>query len=228
VTDDRLDGQLNWFIRVVALGARLVGRAFARIRLEGFDGLPATGPLILAPNHISNADGVAVGGWLTPALGRRIHWLGKREMFRFPPIAAMLRYGGVHRLDRGAADVEAFRLALRVLEAGGVLLVFPEGTRSPDGRLQPLKDGVATLAIRSGALIVPIGVSGTDRVWPRNRLPRPGSRVTVRVGEAFRAADVVPGGTDRRAAKAAVTEVLVRRIEALVEPRHRRSGTPST
>lgn len=228
MTDDRIDGQLNWFIRVVALGARIVGRAFARIRHEGFDRLPATGPLILAPNHISNADGVAVGAWLTPALRRRIHWLGKREMFRFPPIAAMLRYGGVHRLDRGAADVEAFRLALRVLEAGGVLLVFPEGTRSPDGRLQPLRDGVATLAIRSGALIVPIGVSGTDRVWPRSRLPRPGGRVVVRVGEPFRAADVVPGGADRRAAKAAVTEALARRIEALVEPRHRRSRTPST
>lgn len=222
MTADRIDGHLNWFIRLVALGARTLGRAFTRIRHEGLEHLPATGPVILAPNHISNGDGVAVGAWLTPALGRRIHWLGKKEMFRFPPVAAILRLGGVHRLDRGAADVDAFRLALRILEAGGVLLVFPEGTRSPDGRLQPFKDGVATLAIRSGAAIVPIGVSGTDRVWPRHQLPRPGGRVIVRVGEPFRAADVVPDGADRREAKAAVTAELEQRIEALVEPRHRR------
>lgn len=225
MTRNRIDGHLNWFIRLVALGSRIVGRGFARIRHEGLEHLPAAGPVILAPNHISNADAVAVGAWLTPALGRRIHWLGKKEMFRFRPIAAILRFGGVHRLDRGAADVDAFRLALRVLEAGGVLLVFPEGTRSPDGRLQPLKDGVAALAIRSGASIVPIGVSGTDRVWPRNRLPRPGGRVVVRVGKPFRAADVVPDRVDRRAATALVTEELARRIEALAEPRHRVPAT---
>lgn len=220
---DRIDGHLNWFIRLVALGARTIGRAFARVRHEGLEHLPPSGPIILAANHISNADGVAVGAWLTPALGRRIHWLGKKEMFRFAPIAALLRYGGVHRIDRGAADVDAFRLALRVLEAGGVLLIFPEGTRSPDGRLQPFKDGVATLALRSGAAIVPIGVSGTDRVWPRNRLPRPGGSVVVRVGAPFRAADVVPDGADRRRARTLVTEELERRISALVEARHRRT-----
>jgi len=225
---DRVDSHLTWFIRAFALGSRIVARSFTRIRHEGLERIPRTGPVILAPNHISNADAVVVGAWLTPVLGRRIHWLGKKEMFRFPPFAAILHAGGVHPVDRGNADVEAYRLALRVLEAGGVLLVFPEGTRSPDGRLQPLKDGVATLAIRSGALIVPIGVSGTDRVWPRNRLPRPGGRVVVRVGEPFRAADAVADGADRRAAKAAVTEALAGRIEALVEPRHRRSGTPST
>lgn len=221
---DRVDSHLTWFIRAFALGSRIVARSFTRIRHEGLERIPRTGPVILAPNHISNADAVVVGAWLTPVLGRRIHWLGKKEMFRFPPFAAILHAGGVHPVDRGNADVEAYRLALRVLEAGGVLLVFPEGTRSATGRLQPFKDGLATLALRSGAAVVPIGVSGTDRVWPRGGWPRPGGRATVRVGEPFRAADVLPDGTDRRAAKGIVTDELMRRIEALVDPRHRRSG----
>lgn len=221
---DPLDGHLTWFIRAFAFGSRIAARSFTRVHHEGLERLPATGPLIVAPNHLSNADPVVVGAWLTPALGRRIHWLGKKEMFRFPPIAAILRSGGVHAVDRGNADVDAYRLALRVLEADGVLLVFPEGTRSADGRLQPFKDGLATLAIRSGAPIVPVGVSGTHRVWPRGGLPRPGGRVTVRVGEPFRAADVIPDGTDRRSAKGIVSAELARRIESLVEPRHRRSA----
>lgn len=220
---DRIDSHLTWFISTFALGSRVVARSFTRVRHEGFERLPKDGPLILAPNHVSNADPVVVGAWLTPALGRRIHWLGKKEMFRFPPLAAMFRAGSVHPVDRGNADVDAYRLALRILESGNVLLVFPEGTRSGTGRLQPFKDGLATLAIRSAALVVPIGVSGTDAVWPRGGLPRPGGRVIVRVGAPFRAAVVVPEGTDRRRAKALVSEELARRIEALLEPRHRRA-----
>src|SRR4051794_15294838 len=139
-----LKGELSLFLRIAAFVARLVARAFTRVRIEGnLDAIPRDGPLILAANHISNADPVLVGAWLTPAIGRRIHWLGKREMFDWPVVGWMARNGGVVPVDRDAADVEAFRLAQRVLAAGHVMGVFPEGTRSPARELQVPKDGPA-------------------------------------------------------------------------------------
>jgi 1-acyl-sn-glycerol-3-phosphate acyltransferase len=155
-------------------------------------------------------------------LGRRIHWLGKKEMFDWPIVGWMARNGGVVPVDRAAADVEAFRMASRVLEAGEVLMVFPEGTRSPSGELQRPKDGLAMLALRSGATIVPIGISNTDRVWPKGRpIPRPGGHATMRVGEPFRLVDILPADLDRKGAKAAATDRIMRRIAALLDPRHR-------
>jgi 1-acyl-sn-glycerol-3-phosphate acyltransferase len=183
--------------------------------------------VILAANHISNADPVLVGAWLTPRLGRRIHWLGKKEMFDWPIVGYVARNGGIVPVDREAADVEAFRMASRVLEAGEVLMVFPEGTRSPTAELQPPKDGLAMLALRSGATIVPIGISNTDRFWPKGRpIPRPGGHVTMRVGEPFKIADLLPPGLDRKSAKRLATTLVMRRIAALLDPRHRGQYAP--
>jgi 1-acyl-sn-glycerol-3-phosphate acyltransferase len=214
---------LTPLIRTVAFGARAVARSVTRVGVEGDASvIPRSGPVILAANHISNADAVLIGGWLTPRLGRRIHWLGKKEMFEWPVVGWMARNGGVVPVDRSGADVEAFRLAQRVLEAGHVLMVFPEGTRSPTGELQVPKDGLAMLALRSGATIVPIGVSNTDRVWPKGTfLPRPGRHATMRIGAPFRLADVLPEGLDRKAQKAEATGVIMRRIAALLDERHR-------
>jgi 1-acyl-sn-glycerol-3-phosphate acyltransferase len=218
-----LESHVSLLIRSIAFGARLIGRSITRVRVEGDLGaIPREGPVILAANHISNADPVLVGAWLTPRLGRRIHWLGKKEMFDWPIVGYVARNGGIVPVDRGAADVEAFRMASRVLEAGEVLMVFPEGTRSPTAELQPPKDGLAMLALRSGATIVPIGISNTDRFWPKGRpIPRPGGHVTMRVGEPFKIADLLPPELDRKSAKRLATTLVMRRIAALLDPRHR-------
>ncbi len=206
-----------------ALAARLIARAVTRVRFEGaLHEIPRDGPVIFASNHISNADPVVIGAWLAPRLGRRLHWLAKREIFDWPVIGWMARHGGIHPVDRSGADVEAFRLARRILDEGHPLFVFPEGTRSRDGVLQDARDGVAMLALRTGAPIVPIGISGSDRVWPRGqKLPRPGGRVTVTVGKPFRLADEVPAGVKGRTAKTAATVVLMTRIAELLPERHR-------
>ena len=116
-----------------------------------------------------------LGSWLIPRLGRRIHWLGKKELFDWPIVGWTAAHGGVHPVDRGAADVEAFRLAQRILDEGNILFVFPEGTRSPDGSLQEARDGLALLALRTGAPIVPLGIAGSYGVWPSGqKLPHPG------------------------------------------------------
>jgi 1-acyl-sn-glycerol-3-phosphate acyltransferase len=187
--------------------------------------VPRSGAVILAVNHISNADPVVAGAWITDALRRRrIHWLGKREIFDWPVLGWLAGHGGVHPVDRGHADVEAFRLASKILDLGYVLLVFPEGTRSPDGTLQEAKDGLAMLAMRSGATIVPVGVNNTDAVWRKGQklpMPFPRRRVVVRIGQPFTLADVLPPDADRRSAKTIATRAIMGRIAELLDPRHR-------
>ena len=221
----RLDNDQTILVRMVALVSRIGSRFFARIRVEGLERIPRTGGVILAANHISNADPVVVGAWVTTALWRRrIHWLGKRELFDWPIFGWLAAHCGVHPVDRSTADVEAYRLATRILEAGHVLMIFPEGTRSPTGDLQEAKDGLATLAMRTGAVIIPIGVNNSDAVWAKGRkLPSPFPRrtITVRIGEPFSATGLVPPGTDRRAAKTVATTAVMGRIAALLDPRHR-------
>ena len=219
----RLDGSITPLIALVAWSSRLVTSAFTRVSVEGaIAQIPREGPVIIAANHASNLDPVVIGSWIIPEIGRRFQWLGKRELFEWPVIGYIARHGGVHPVDRSTADVEAFRLARRILDEGHVLFVFPEGTRSPDGALQAARDGVAVLALRSGAPIVPVGIAGSDRVWPRGRkLPRPGGRLTIRVGTPFRIADELPVGTERRAAKGLATTILMRRIAELLPERQR-------
>jgi 1-acyl-sn-glycerol-3-phosphate acyltransferase len=227
-----IESSITPLLKVVTFGGRVFARAMTRVRIEGaIDELPREGPLILAANHTSNLDGVVLGAWLIPKLGRRIHWLGKKELFDWPIVAYVARNGGVHPVDRGSADVEAFRLARRILEEGHVLFVFPEGTRSPDGSLQQAHDGVASLALRTGVPIVPIGIAGSNQVWPRGqKLPHPGGHVTVRIGRPFRPADVLPPSADRRSAKTRLTSVIMERIAELLPASQRGAyaspGTP--
>jgi 1-acyl-sn-glycerol-3-phosphate acyltransferase len=218
-----IESSVTPLITIVTFAGRMFARAMSRISIEGaVDEIPREGPLIIAANHASNLDAVVIGAWLIPRLGRRIHWLGKRELFDWPIVGWVAANGGVHPVDRDAADVEAFRLARRILDEGHVLFVFPEGTRSPDGALQAARDGVAVLAVRTGAPIVPIGIGGSDRVWPRSqRFPHPGGRVAVRVGRPFRPAEELPPGTARRAAKSLVTTMIMTRIAALLPVRQR-------
>jgi 1-acyl-sn-glycerol-3-phosphate acyltransferase len=231
-----LESRVTPFLTALTFGGRIFGRSLSRVVLDGaVDQIPREGPLILAANHASNLDAIEIGAFLIPGLGRRIHWLGKKELFAWPIVGWTATHGGVHPVDRGGADVEAFRLAQRILAEGQVLFVFPEGTRSPDGALQEARDGLAALAIRSGAPIVPIGISGSNRVWPKGqRLPHPGGRVTIRVGTAFSPAELLPPGTDRRTAKGLVTNLIMERIAALLPPAQRgvygrvAPATPST
>ena len=218
-----IESSITPLITVLTTGGRIFGRAVSRIAIEGAIGeIPREGPLILAANHASNLDAVVLGSWLMPKLGRRIHWLGKKELFDWPVVGWAAANGGVHPVDRGAADVEAFRLARRILDEGHILFVLPEGTRSPDGRLQAAQEGVAVLAMRTGAPIVPLGIAGSNAVWPKGqRLPHPGGHVTVRVGEPFKPMELLPEGTDRRTGKGLVTTMIMERIAALLPPSQR-------
>ena len=183
--------------------------------------------MIMAANHASSADPVVIGAFLTKILGRPLNWLGKREIVEFPVTGWLMRHAGIHPVDRDSADLEAFRSAMRVLDAGQVLAVFPEGTRSRDGGLQQVREGVGMLALRSGAPVLPVAVIDSDLMWPRGRLlPRFGRHVTVRYGMPFVASEELErasGGKklDRRQATEAATRLIMTRIAELLPPRQR-------
>jgi 1-acyl-sn-glycerol-3-phosphate acyltransferase len=219
----QLGDAITWFIRATDAFGRIVWRIFGRVELHGLEHLRSLqGPVLLVANHVSNADAPLVGSYLTPVLGRRIYWLGKQEALDWPIIGTLLAHNAVIGIQRGAADVDAFRTAKRVLDEGHVLIVFPEGTRSPTGALQEAKEGTTILALRTGARIVPIGVSGTRRVWPRGqKLPHPNrGRVVLRVGEPF-TISAAGSGAERRAAQVAATTQIMGRIAALLPPAQR-------
>lgn len=217
-------GPLPPYPRLIAALCRFGLGAIGRIRVEGLGHVPTDGPLIVAVNHMSNVDPPLIGGWLAPALGRRPTFLAKDVLFQ-GPLGLLIRSLGAEPVKAGGSDISAYRAAKAVLDRGGVVAIMPEGTRSFDGVLAQPMPGVSMLATRTRAAVLPVGISGTDELLGRDRvLPRIGARVIVRVGRPFHLA--VPAAADRRAALTAADEELMRRIAALVEPRHRGSWEP--
>jgi 1-acyl-sn-glycerol-3-phosphate acyltransferase len=153
-------------------------RLLFRLSSEGREHVPATGPVLLVANHSSFLDPPLVGG-VAP---RQLSFMAKEELFRVPLLGPLIRRLNARPVRREGADASALRTSLRILQEGGVLLVFPEGTRGPEGILREPKPGVGMLAVLSGAPVVPVFVKGSGRAWPRGqRLPRP-AKVTVTFG----------------------------------------------
>jgi len=217
------------FIAFGGLVLRAIARLVVRLRIEGdLSAIPKAGPLIVAANHASSADPVLIGAFLNRQLDRPLNWLGKREIIETPILGRIFRMAGIHPVDREAADLEAFRAAMRVLDAGQVLAVFPEGTRSRDGALQPVREGVGMLAVRSGAPVLPVAIVDSDVMWPRGHLlPRFGRTVTVRYGVPFTVGPEVAGSDvegpkrGRRGTTEAATRLVMSRIAELLPPRQR-------
>jgi 1-acyl-sn-glycerol-3-phosphate acyltransferase len=211
---------LPFFPRVNGAILRIVAACLARVRVEGLENIPTEGPLLVICNHASNADGGLLIAYVVPRMGRPMRWLGKEEALRWPLFGWWMRQNGVFGVRRGAGDLEAFRLAKSVLDEGGVLTIFPEGTRSPDGTLGPAKEGATVLAVRSGAPILPIAIIGSQRFWPRGKLlPRPRRRMTVRVGETFTL--TIPKGGDRHESLRLATVELMRHLAELLPEEQR-------
>jgi 1-acyl-sn-glycerol-3-phosphate acyltransferase len=180
-------------------------------RLEARDAgnVPATGPVLIVSNHSSLLDPPLVGG----ASSRQLSFLAKAELFRIPVLGPLIRRVGARPIRRAGPDPGAMRAALRVLEENGALLIFPEGTRGPEGVLRPAKAGAGMLAVMTGAPVVPVYVSGSGRAWPKGRrLPRP-AKVTVVFGEPLRF-DGRRGG-DRRQQYEAASRAMMAAIGRL-------------
>jgi 1-acyl-sn-glycerol-3-phosphate acyltransferase len=173
-----------WLFKYVFMGPVL--SAIGRPKVEGLEHIPADGPAILASNHLAVADSF----YLPLVVRRRITFLAKAEYFtgeglkgRF--IAWFYTVAGQVPIDRTDADSAqaALHTAARILDQGKLLGMYPEGTRSPDGRLYKGKTGLARLALQSGVPVIPVAMIGTDEVNPPGSKMWRRGRVTVRIGK---------------------------------------------
>ncbi len=172
-----------WFLKWVALGPVL--RVVFRPRVEGAENVPAEGPAILASNHLSYADWL----FMPLTLPRRVTFVAKAEYFTTPGIKGWFQktfFSGAGQvpIDRsGASAAEgALSAAKRILASGELFGIYPEGTRSHDGRLYRGKTGVARLALETGVPVIPVAVVGTDVVAPPGKKFGSFTRPVVRFG----------------------------------------------
>jgi 1-acyl-sn-glycerol-3-phosphate acyltransferase len=142
---------------------RWIGRTFFALSVEGEEHVPKSGPVILAPNHVSYLDPVVVG----ISVSRRVHFMAKKELFRNPLVGWFLHGLQAFPVTRERVDPSTLKRTLSLLAAGQVVLMFPEGTRGDGCTLGPAKPGIAVVAARSGAAVVPVFHWGTERALPR-------------------------------------------------------------
>ncbi|MFC5728396.1 MULTISPECIES: lysophospholipid acyltransferase family protein [Nocardioides] len=173
-----------WFLKFIALGPLL--KLIFRPRAEGVENVPTEGPAILASNHLSYAD------WLFMPLviPRKVSFVAKAEYFTTPGIKGFFQkafFSGTGNIpiDRSGANAAAGALlsAKRVLAEGELFGIYPEGTRSHDGRLYRGKTGIARLALETGVPVIPVAVVGTDIVAPPGKKFGRWTRPHVRVGK---------------------------------------------
>ncbi len=196
---------------ILKLATALLCRLLFRLEGRGTANVPKTGPVLVVTNHSSLLDPPAVGA----VVPRQLYFLAKAELFGIPLFGRLIRALHARPVRRGAADPSALRIALRVLEGGGALLVFPEATRQPEGRLAEGRPGAGMLALLSGAPVVPAYVSGTGRAWPKGRMfPRP-AKVRVHFGKPMHF-DWRPE-RDRKEQYAAVSHGMMAAIATLKE-----------
>jgi 1-acyl-sn-glycerol-3-phosphate acyltransferase len=176
---------------VVRVISSLYAWTLLRARSVGANNVPETGPAILAPNHFSYMDHFLIGMFIR----RKVRFMAKSQLFT--PVARWVYLqGGVFPVRRGARDEDAFITAEAILDASGVVAMYPEGGRSRTGELQAhAKPGIGRLALQSGAPVVPIAILGSAKIrnWKRLRFPS----VRVQYGEPLRF-QREPGATRER------------------------------
>jgi 1-acyl-sn-glycerol-3-phosphate acyltransferase len=170
---------MNLSYRLAWLGFRALYRIYFHWRVFHAERVPQTGPVILASNHASFLDPPLVGS----GLHRPINYLARESLFRFPGIGALLRSWQAVPVDRDGGGAAGLKAIIDRLLAGGAIILFPEGTRTRDGQLQPARSGIGLVVIKSDAPVIPVRTFGTFEAYGRHvRFPRP-KRVAVKYGE---------------------------------------------
>jgi 1-acyl-sn-glycerol-3-phosphate acyltransferase len=202
------------FYRLVRAVVHAVNRLLFQTTIEGAELVPTEGPLILAPVHRSFID-----FWVASdaVMGRKLHYMTKDTLWKNRVLAKVIPKLGGFPVHREGADREALRIAQSVLEAGEALVLFPEGTRRSGPLVEDLHEGVAFLAARTGAPIVPLGIGGSASVMPKGTLlPRP-HHIHLVVGEPIVAPVSSASGRVSRSAVHATTERLRESIQDLYD-----------
>lgn len=199
-----------WALNFLRPFVRFACRVFFRIDFRGQEYIPLEGPLIITPNHVTYADPF----WVSIPVRRRIFYMTWNKVFEIPILASLARMLGAFPVRLDAADRAAVERALRLLQKGLAVMIFPEGGRSDDGRLRRFRFGAFRLAIATGAPLLPVTINGGLEVWPRKRLlPRTG---TIRVEFHPPIYPAVAGGADPEQIRQETVR-LASAVRALIE-----------
>lgn len=206
-------------VRTIALGLL---KLYFRVEVEGARNLPPSGACIIAPAHRSNLDAVLIQA----VTSRQARLMGKDSLWRAGRFWAWLLTAlGGFPVARGTADRVALRAAQGMLERGEPLVLFPEGTRQSGPRIQPLFDGPAFLAARTGAPIIPVGIGGSESAMGKgSKIPKP-RKITI----VFGAPLLAPEPDGRRIPRRRIQELttdLYGRVQGLFDEAQRRAGQP--
>jgi 1-acyl-sn-glycerol-3-phosphate acyltransferase len=218
--DVRVDARFTPIYRFLRLLVRLLNRVLFRTTVEGADQVPTDGPVIIAPVHRSFIDFFVA----SEVTDRKLHYMAKDSLWKNRQLAAILPAVGAFPVHRESADRESLRRAQQVLEAGEVLILFPEGERRSGPVVEDLHEGVAFLAARTGATVVPVGIGGSASVMPKGkRIPRP-RHIHLVVGAPLPAPERSPGGRIPRSTLHRFTEELTGSIQDLYDRAVTRTG----
>lgn len=183
--------------RVVSTLLRVLSWAYFRPSVVGVENIPLEGPVLIAPIHRSNVD-FAFTLFISP---RKVFFMAKDSVFRVPVLGPLVSHLGAFPVKRGSADRESMALAEEVLRRGHALVLFPEGTRKEGLSVQTLHDGAMFVAARTGAVVVPVGIGGSEKAMPRGaKMPRP-ARIRIVVGKP-----ISPPSAEGRVARSSVNQ----------------------
>ena len=197
-------------------------RVVTRTTVVGRHNIPKDGPFLLAPIHRSNID-TPLAATVTR---RRLRFMGKDSLWKVSAVGWIMTALGAFPVTRGAADREALRRCVAVLNDGEPLVMFPEGTRQSGPLVQPLFDGAAYVAVKARVPIVPVGIGGSEMVMPKGKkMIRPHKCVVV-VGEPISVSLDAEGRVPRSAVRD-VTATLSNELQRLFDEAQRLAGTPN-
>ena len=187
-------------------------RFLGGVTVIGTENIPTDGPAILAPNHRANID----PPYLSLITSRPITYMAKEELFKVPLFGGFIRRLGAFPVRRGAADRAALRQAIAHLKEGHLVIIFPEGTRSEDGRLKEAEKGFALIARQTDVPIIPIAIDGTEKILPKGaKWPQRGP-TTIKIGLPITVAQILSDSTDKREALPLIGEATMTAIGALL------------
>jgi 1-acyl-sn-glycerol-3-phosphate acyltransferase len=213
VLDVVVDTRFTPLYRILRFLVRLVNAVYFRTSVANKGAVPAEGPVIIAPVHRSFIDFFVA----SEVTDRKLHYMAKDSLWKNGTLAKILPSVGAFPVHRESADREATRRAQQVLDAGEVLILFPEGERRTGPVVEDLHEGVAFLAARTGATVIPVGIGGSASVMPKGtKIPRP-RHIHLEVGEPLAPPERGESGRVPRSRVHRLTEQLTVSLQELYD-----------